>query len=255
MSSLKITEIFKSIKGNKVRLLQLVGAVLVCAAILAAFIYVYAVYGKQLYTIFSDAEHLKLFLSRFQGYDKLAFVLVRAFQTVLKIIPAEPLEIGSGVLYGAWGGMFLCMAGTLIGSVVIIAISKLFGRRLVNVFFPIEKIDSLGFLKDKKRVYSILFLIYFLPGTPKDILTFAASITNINMLKFMLVTSIARIPSIITSTLCGQQIIEKNYWLALIIFVATAIAAFLCSFIYKKILSSGKHKSPAEENNDKEMDS
>lgn len=222
---------------KKLRAVQLAGACSVCVIIIAAFLYVYIKYGKQLYALFGDAESLRLFLSRFNGCDKLVFVAIRAFQTVIKIIPAEPLEIGSGVLYGTWGGLLLCILGTEIGSLAIIALTKLFGRRLVNLFVPIEKIDSLKFLKNEKKVYLTLFFIYLIPGTPKDVLTYVAGITNLNLVKFLIITGIARIPSIITSTMCGEQLIEKNYVLALAIFVGTAILAAICSAVYKKYFS------------------
>ena len=244
MSFLKKINLFE----NKARLLQVVGAVLVCGALLGALIYFYFTYGEELTAIISDKQQLDAFLAQFNNYDKLVFVAIRAFQTVIKIIPAEPLEIGSGYLYGIWGGLLYCMLGTLIGSFVIIALSKVFGRRLVNVFFPIEKINSLKFLQNKKRVYQTLFFIYLIPGTPKDVLTYAASITDINMVKFMLVTSIARIPSIITSTVCGEMLIEHDYWLAAGIFIATAVISIICSFLYNKYSTShDKKKSDKSE--------
>ena len=131
---------------RKVKLFQRVGAVCASLIIGGVFLYFYLRYGKQLYEIFGDAESLKHFLAQFRGFDKWVFVAIRAFQTVIKIIPAEPLEIGSGALYGTWEGLFLCILGTMIGSVVIIALTRAFGRRLVNAFIPIEKIESLRFL-------------------------------------------------------------------------------------------------------------
>ena len=232
---------------KKARIIQIVGAVSVCIIIAVVFLYCYFRYGKQIYEIFGNIDNLKAFLAPFKGFDKWVFVAIRAFQTVIKIIPAEPLEIGSGVLYGTWGGMLLCLLGTMLGSLVIIALTRAFGRRIVEVFIPIEKINSLKFLQNKKRVYISLFLIYLLPGTPKDILTYAAGITDIDMKKFLLITGIARIPSIIVSTLCGEQLIEQNYTLAIIIFVATTVATVLCSVIYKKILAPSKKKNESED--------
>lgn len=209
------------------------------------FGYFYITYGKQLYEIFGNTESLKAFLSQFRGFDKWVFVAIRAFQTVIKIIPAEPLEIGSGLLYGTWGGLALCLLGTMIGSFVIIALTRVFGKKLVSAFIPIEKIESLGFLKDEKKVYYTLFFIYLIPGTPKDVLTYAAALTKLDMKKFLLITGIARIPSIITSTWCGQEILNKNYTLAIIIFAATGILSVVCSLIYNKI-SKAKEKKNGE---------
>ncbi|MBQ3046019.1 MAG: TVP38/TMEM64 family protein [Clostridia bacterium] len=245
---MKKTKIFE----NKVRLLQIVGAVLVCGALLGVFLYCYIVYGAQLTEIISDKEKLDALLAQFNNYDKLVFVAIRAFQTVIKIIPAEPLEIGSGYLYGTWGGLLYCMLGTFTGSLVIIALSKVFGKRLVNLFFPVEKINSLKFLQNKKRVYQSLFFIYLIPGTPKDILTYAASITDLNMVKFMIVTSIARIPSIITSTIVGAELMEQNYFFAAAIFIGTAIISIICSAIYNKYSSAKDKKSSAAEAKDGE---
>ena len=228
---------------RKVQLLQRVGAVSACLLMAGVFAYFYFRYGKQLYEIFGNTESLKAFLSQFRGFDNWVFVAIRAFQTVIKIIPAEPLEIGSGLLYGTWGGLALCLLGTMIGSFVIIALTRVFGKKLVSAFIPIEKIESLGFLKDEKKVYYTLFFIYLIPGTPKDVLTYAAALTKLDMKKFLLITGIARIPSIITSTWCGQEILNKNYTLAIIIFAATGILSVVCSLIYNKISKSKEKKN------------
>lgn len=217
---------------------------------LTVFLYCYFRYGEQIYSVFGSPEKLREFLSLFKGYDKWVFVAIRAFQTVIKIIPAEPLEIGSGALYGTWGGMLLCIFGTMLGSLVIIALTRVFGRRLVNVFIPVEKLDSLRFLQNEKRVYLTLFFIYLIPGTPKDILTYAASLTKLDMKKFLLITGIARIPSIISSTWCGEELIEQNYTLAIIIFVATLVLTVISSLIYKKFTASQASKTPPKKEGD-----
>lgn len=249
MITLKATKTHNSNSGNrKLLLIQRICAVSFFVALLTAFVFCYIKYGETLYELFSDPEQMMAFLSRFNGLDKLAFVGVRAFQTVIKIIPAEPLEIGSGFLYGTWGGLLLCILGTEIGSLVIIAVTKLFGKRAVELFLPAEKLNSLKFLQNEKTVFRTLFIIYLIPGTPKDILTYAAALTNINMKKFMLITGIARIPSIITSTLCGAQITSRNFDFAIIIFAATALLSLVCSFFYKKLTS----KDEAENKNNRE---
>lgn len=232
--------------AKKMLLFQRTAAVLVCAALLAAFLFCYFKYSKQIYEIFGDPESVKTFLGQFNGFDKLVFVAIRAFQTVIKIIPAEPFEIVSGILYGTWGGMLLCMAGTLLGSVVIIALTKAFGRRLVSLFVPVEKIDSLKFLQNEKSVYFTLFLIFLIPGTPKDIITYVAGLTKLDMKKFMLVTGIARIPSILVSTWCGEQIINQNYKIAITVFAATLIVTAAFSLIYKKVSSAKTKKAEAD---------
>lgn len=251
MKNTKITENDADYK-RKVQRFQRIGAVCACLIIAGVFAYFYLKYGKQLFELFGDAAKLKIFLSQFRGFDKWVFVAIRAFQTVIKIIPAEPLEIGSGLLYGTWGGMWLCLLGTMIGSIIIIALTRVFGKSLVSAFIPIEKIESLAFLQNEKKVYLSLFFIFLIPGTPKDVLTYVAGLTGLDMRKFLLITGIARIPSILSSTWCGQEIIDKNYSIAIIIFAVTGILSILCSVIYNKVSTAKEKKKELESDGDKD---
>ena len=192
----------------------------------------YMNFSGELIAFVSDADSFKRWLNSYGSMGKVIFVFVRALQTVIKIIPAEPLEIGSGYAFGTFGGLFYCMLGTEIGSLVIIFVTKLFGMRAVKLFVSKEKINSLSFLKDKEKLSLSLFIIYLIPGTPKDIITYLVGVTNYNIWKFLLLTGVARIPSIITSTLCGAALGEKNYFLSVAVFVLTAILGIIGVKLY-----------------------
>lgn len=75
-----------------------------------------------------------------------------ALQVIFAIIPGEPLEIGAGYAFGALEGTVLCVIGGLLGSLVVFAFVRTFGVRVVELFFPIEKINNLKFLKNAKRL-------------------------------------------------------------------------------------------------------
>ncbi|MGN1418607.1 MAG: TVP38/TMEM64 family protein, partial [Acutalibacteraceae bacterium] len=161
-------------------------------------------------------------------------VTIRALQTVVKFIPAEPLEIGSGYAYGTFGGLFFCSLGTLIGSFIIIGLTKAFGVRVVNVFVSQEKINSLRFLQNKSKLSVTLLIIYLIPGTPKDVITYLIGITDYNIWKFLLITTFARIPSILTSTICGSTLEQKRYWVSALVFIGTAILGLVGLYVYNK---------------------
>lgn len=254
MKNTKTSDTALSAESQKKALkIKRIFAVSFCVLLLVAFLYCYIRYGKEMKEIFKDTESLQAFLARFNGYDKLVFVAIRTFQTVIKLIPAGPLEIGSGVLYGTWQGMLLCMIGTEIGSLIAILLTKVFGRKIVDLFVPVENIDSLGFLQNKKNVYFTLFIIYLIPATPKDIITYLAAITNMNMVKFLILTGIARIPSILVSTYVGKQFSDKSYNLAIIIFAISMIITFASSIMFKKYLDKNKIVNSDEEEKDDEV--
>lgn len=169
----RIVELLKS-KGiisddPKQKKKQLIVAVLVLLVI-AASVICYVLFGKKLLAFFDDQDRFKAWLDSFGTKGKIIFVAIRALQTVVKFIPAEPLEIGSGYAYGTFGGLFYCMLGTFIGSLAIIALTKFFGVKIVNVFVSQEQINSLRFLKNKSKLSVTLLIIYLIPARRRILL-------------------------------------------------------------------------------------
>lgn len=222
----------KILSANKQERRQQIGVIITSCIFIVAFIVCYIKFGSELLAFVSDADRFKAWLDSYGNLGKIIFVAVRAIQTVVKIIPAEPLEIGSGYAFGVWGGLFYCMLGTEIGSFVIVAITKLFGMKAVNLFVSEEKINSLGFLQNKEKLTLSLFIIYLIPGTPKDVITYLIGVTDYNIWKFLFLTGLARIPSIITSTICGALLGEKNYWLSAGVFIGTAVLGLIGVKLY-----------------------
>ena len=217
---------------NKQERMQQIGVIITSSIFILGFIVCYLKFGSELLSFVSDADRFKAWLDSYGNLGKIVFISVRALQTVVKIIPAEPLEIGSGYAFGIWGGLFCCMIGTEIGSFVIVTITKLFGMKAVNLFVSEEKINSLGFLQNKETLPTSLFIIYLIPGTPKDVITYLIGVTDYNIWKFLILTGFARIPSIITSTICGSLLGEKNYWLSAGVFIGTAILGIIGVKLY-----------------------
>ncbi len=220
--------------------IQRIIAIIVVLAVVGAFAFAYIRYGGTIYRTFCDKENLQNFLAQFEGFDKFVFVVIRALQTVVKIIPAEPLEIASGAFYGTIGGMLLCLLGSFIGGLIIILITRKIGRKVINLFVPIEIIDDFEIFKDKEKMYMGIFLIYLIPSSPKDLLIYAAALTDINVWKFLIITTVARIPNIIMSTWCGAELVNENYGMAIAIFAVTGILAIVLSVVYKKVISKQK---------------
>lgn len=210
--------------------------------ILTLFLVLYLTVGKSLTAFVSDTDNFKQWLDSYNGLSAAVFVFIRAFQTVIKIIPAEPLEIASGYAFGTFGGLALCSLGSFLGSLVIVMLSRFFGAKFVNAFINEEQINQLKIIGDKNNQRLFLIVFYLIPGTPKDIFTYIAGTLKINLVEFFVITTLARIPSIITSTICGAQISEKNYITALIVFLLTAFVTALCTLAYKKY--NDKQKNP-----------
>ncbi|HZJ77748.1 MAG TPA: VTT domain-containing protein [Clostridia bacterium] len=241
-----MTDFIKSLKSKE----NLASKIIVITGVLAViitFAVIYTIYGKELWELVSDPVEFREWLSKYKNKGEIIFVAIRAFQTVIKIIPAEPLEIGAGYIFGTWWGFLWCMLGTGIGSIVIVILTKLFGYKIVQVFISKEKIESLTFLKNTKKLGVTLFIIYLIPGTPKDIITYLIGFTPMKMWVFFLITGIARIPAIITSTMCGAALGVKNWTAAIIIYAVTLVFSIIGFIVYKRMKGNLSEQNEIED--------
>lgn len=201
--------------------------------LLFSFVIIYFTFGKQLTAFVSDTQSFNAWLAQYKSMSAVVFVLIRAFQTVIKIIPAEPLEIAAGYAFGTFGGLLFCSLGTFLGSLAIVMLAKRFGGAFVKAFVNEEQFEKLSIVRDVKNQNLFLWIFYLIPGTPKDIFTYIVSSTDISLVRFFAITIIARIPSIITSTVCGSQLKQNNIKTAIAVFAATAVVSAVCGLICK----------------------
>ncbi|MDF9824736.1 putative membrane protein YdjX (TVP38/TMEM64 family) [Breznakia sp. PF5-3] len=167
---------------------------------------------------------------------QMVMILIMAVQVVLVFLPGELVEIGAGFIYGPIHGMILCLLGAALGSIIIyVCISKL-GVKHLKKKVDNEQIKHIEKMKEKKNIQMIIFTIFFIPGTPKDILTYAAPFTGISLKQFLIITSVARIPSVISSTFGGSTLHTNNLTLTLSIFIVTALISVLGLWFYKNKL-------------------
>lgn len=202
----------------------------------------YSFFGKELLNIVAEPESFRTWLAQFGAFDELVFILIRAAQTVVKFIPAEPLEIASGYAWGAVPGMLYCVIGNMIGTLVIFALTRRYGKKILNLFIPVKNMKLLNVLEGSEKIYMLLFFLYLIPGSPKDGFTYFVGLLPVKLMPFMVITFIARMPSVLSSTLCGSSIAEQQYWIAILIFVATIILAAIGGFAYNAFVKRKEQK-------------
>ncbi|MEG0076786.1 TVP38/TMEM64 family protein [Anaerorhabdus sp.] len=202
------------------------------------------VMGYSLFMLFTsvanDPDKFKVWLDGFGWFGKAVLVIMMGLQVLVAFLPGEIIELGAGVAYGTVEGMILCLIGAAIGSYIILILVKRYGVKLVEHFMSKEKINQLSFLKDEKKLNQLVFIIFFIPGTPKDFITYFAGLTSVKIWNFIGITTIARIPSVVTSTIAGDYLINQDYLMVAGIYLFTLIVSLGGLYLYNKIMS--KHK-------------
>lgn len=189
--------------------------------------------GKPLISTLEDPAAFREWIDARGVWGKLAFIGMCILQVIVAFIPGEPFELAAGYAFGALEGTLLVWAGLALGSTIVFLFVRKFGVKLVEAVFPREKIDSLPLLNNEKALNATAFILFFIPGTPKDLLTYAAGLTKIKILPWVLLTSVARLPSIITSTVSGSALGTQKYVLAAVVFGVTALLSGAGFLIYR----------------------
>lgn len=175
----------------------------------------------------------------------LALVLISAAQVVVALVPGEVVEIAAGYVFGSWIGSFLCLVGIVLGSSTTILLVRRFGARFVYAFYPKEKIDALPIINDPAKRNLLTFILFVIPGTPKDLFTYAIGLTDMSIPLYIALTTVARFPSVILSTVSGNAVGDENYTKAILFVIITAAVSGIGLLIYNML--SKRHNKRKQE--------
>ena len=194
-------------------------------------------------TNFSDTDAVKAFVEENYILSILSMILICAIQVIIALMPGELVEIACGYAFGAIPGTLICLAGITLGSVIVLLLSRKFGRRFVESIYPREKIDSLPILRDPKKRNVFTALLFLIPGTPKDLITYIIGITEMSIPTYLVIATFARIPSIVMSTIGGDALGNDKFVRAIIAFIISGVISLVGYLIYNKISKSSTAKN------------
>ena len=202
--------------------------------ILLALVLIGVRWGRPIVDLVADPESFREWIDERGVWAPVVMVAVVALQILVALIPGEPFEFAAGYAFGAWQGMLLCMIGSFVGGCLAMLLARRYGMKLMRALFPKHDIANLEIFKKPERLTLLTFLLFLIPGTPKDILVYALGLTPMGVMKGIGLTCLARIPSILTSTLSGHALGEEQYLAAVIIYGLTGLASLVAVLIYRK---------------------
>ena len=210
-------------------------AVFVC--VFGGLIALAVVYRKQLWTVFRSPEHLRAWVSSFGAAAPLVFIGLQALQVIIFVIPGEVPQIAGGYLFGIWSGALLSIVGIAIGSSVSFALARLLGVPFVWQFFSPPQIQRARGMADSRRSKIVMFLLFVIPGIPKDILCYVSGLSRMGYLAFLALSMAGRTPGILGSALMGDAAAGKRWILAGSVF-AGATVLFVVGYLFRDRISA-----------------
>ena len=179
-------------------------------------------------------EDFRDYIQSFGAAGWLVMLGLQILQVFIALIPGEIVESAAGYVLGPWLGTAVCYLGICVASTLIFRLTRRYGVKLTEVFVSREKINELRFLNTEQKRNTLIFLLFFIPGTPKDLLTYFVGLTDIRLRTFLLLSMVARVPSVFSSTFGGHLLGEENYWGAVILYGITGLLSVLGMVAYNR---------------------
>lgn len=213
------------------------------AVIVAALVFLGFRYTAPLTRLVGNPARFAEYLQSFGLWGSFIFVLLQAVQVVIAPIPGEVTQLAGGFVYGTLLGTLYSMAGILIGSVVVFSLGRWLGFPLLKLAIPDQALQKFNFLINHPKTELAILMLFLIPGSPKDILTYISGLTPVKPLRFFVTAMVARFPGILLSSFIGAHVEEKQYG-AVIIASVVALGLFVAGVLMQdRIMARFKHKS------------
>lgn len=205
-------------------ILKLILLLLIIAGIPA---FLYFRYGSVIFTenIASDiVEYLKMNIHT-------AFLIIiglQILQVVICVIPGQPIQFASSYIFGVGIGFALSITGAVIGTVIAYFLAKVLGSGAMHLFFNENTLNEYQRRLNSGRGLLLAFLIYLIPGVPKDLVSYAAGISEMRFLPFLLISTLGRSPGMIASLLLGHFFGKRDLRAIIILSVTILLILIVC---------------------------
>lgn len=183
---------------------------------------------EEMENVFSSSEKLQRLLISLGPYSSAVFVLLQVVQVVAAPFPGELTGVVGGYLYGQVFGFLLSTVGLTLGSWVAFELASILGRPFVEKYVSKETLVKFDFVTTNTGTF-ICFLLFVVPGFPKDYLCYLLGLSRMRLGTFLVVSTIGRLPGTYLLTLQGAKLSSQHYATA---FIFTALSAVLLVITY-----------------------
>lgn len=206
------------------------------AAALAALA---ALAGPAAWEFFSDGGNVERWVNSWGPFAPAAMAALVAAQIVVAVLPGEPVELAAGYLFGFAEGTAICLLGGALGTLAVLALTKSMGARVARAFFSEQQLGRLSWIRESRRFELLMLVVFLIPGTPKDALTYVAGLSSCRGWRILAIATVGKIPSIATSTLAAG-FASEGQWAAAAATAALTLASVAVGAAVYRRMADGK---------------
>jgi uncharacterized membrane protein YdjX (TVP38/TMEM64 family) len=206
----------------------------------------------------SDESKVLSYIQAYGAKGVPVLMALQALQVMMTFLPAAIIQVLAGLSYGVWLGSVICIAGTILGNLIVFTVL----RQLKSTFSSFFKergergeMDELEAQPDKpkknrflsiaklnqmKHPEYIAFLLFLIPGLPNGILPYIFAQTKITTLRYLVSVAAACVPTTLLCTWLGERISKGDYQTAVILAIVLAVIIGVVVLFRKRIMDKIK---------------
>src|SRR5215471_4908066 len=199
--------------------------------------------------LYQDKKFLKDTVRAWGWMAPIVFMAIQALQVIISPIPGEITGPVGGALFGTWLGLFYSTIGLTAGTLFCFWVGRKWGEPLVRPWLSEHHWNKMNFILEAEGAI-ICFILYLIPGFPKDIISYLFGISPMPFWLFAVVSTVGRLPGTWISSYFGAHVGEQQYIYALV-FMALVAGACLPLYHYRERFIKRFHK-PRGDQGDRE---
>lgn len=202
------------------------------------FVTLMLLFGRYTKGLISDVDRFAAWLRGLGTTGEAVMVLLVVAQVILAVVPGGPFQIAAGYVYGPVRGTVLCILGCTAGSMISFLLVRRYGRRVIALFFGEDQMKTFDRIAESPRWKAVLPLLFLIPGSPKDLMSYAAGLTDLPAPLWILIASAGRLPAIILSAVSGSAVQKAEYGKAAAVLALICVISAAGGFLYHRYVQT-----------------
>ena len=195
--------------------------------------------ARPLLQFLSEPERFRAWIGERGVWGVAAFMLLNMLQVFVAVIPGGPFSMAAGYAFGPLWGTLICLAATTAASTLVLLIVRRWGGAAVR-FLSGKDPEELALFQKMERAEWVFLLVFLIPGSPKDVLSYAAGLMKLPLPSWIVINLIGRIPGILLSVLGGDRVMRGDYLLAAGLTLLCGALYIVGMIVYKNYLEKKK---------------
>jgi uncharacterized membrane protein YdjX (TVP38/TMEM64 family) len=231
---------------TRVRWALAIGLTMAASAYVGWLVWTNAPAYRFCYRLFHDHQYMRDKLVEWGAAAPIIFIVIQALQVLLAPIPGEVTGILGGFVFGQWLGLLYSTLGLTLGSLGAFGLGRWLGDAYVRNLVSEETWNKLGFIVEAEGTI-LCFIIYLIPGLPKDIICYLFGLSPMPFWVFAVVSTLGRIPGTWVLSAQGAKTATGHYIEVMLLTAAVAALAVPAYYYRHRIVGWFEGRSQSSE--------